>query len=215
MRRDEPEDGSEDGADAQQGHGGGEGPDDARLIWRLHGGDGDALRELMRRYDRLVRYAVFRLCRTECQQDPTFLDARASETWTGFVRSVQRAGTKSTQNLKTYLIQIAKNKCADAMRRDEMTSVGGMDDLGKEVGQLEEPPAGSLELLIRAEEVLALRDCIEKLSRADKRVCEHIELLVAGRWRQAAKALDVPESTLRSRWPVIVGKLKACLEKKT
>lgn len=216
MRGDELDKELEDGDDARQGRDDGneDGPDDAQLIWRIRGGDGDALRELMRRYDRLVRYTVFRLCRTECQQDPAFLDARASETWAGFVRSAQRSGTHFPQNIKTYLIQIAKNKCIDSLRREEAASLGGMNGLSEELVHADDAPAAGLELLIRAEEVVALRDCIETLSHGDKRICEQIEPILAGRWKQAAHALDIPESTVRSRWPVIVRTLRACLEKK-
>ena len=188
---------------------------DADLVERLCDGEGGALRELMARYDRLVRYAVFRLCRSECLQDPTFLDARASEAWTGFVRSVQRSESALPVNIKTYLIQIAKNKCADALRRPEGTAGGEAEGLRNELSQIEAPATATIELLIRAEEVLALRECIDSLTPADKKIYGQLEHLVAGRWKQAANALGMPESSLRSRWSAVLGKLKACLSKKT
>ena len=197
-------------ADAGEAH-----PDDAELVRRVRGGDGDAVRLLMVRYDRLVRYVVFRLCRAECVRDPTFLDARASEAWTGFVRSVQQAGSAQPRNLKTYLIQIARNKCVDAVRQLGPGAAGQAGDSGSDLSLIEAPTSPSVELLIRAEEVLALRECLEKLSPYEKRICEQMEHLVAGRWKHAAEALGMPESTIRSRWPGIVAKLKACLERKT
>jgi DNA-directed RNA polymerase specialized sigma24 family protein len=190
-------------------------PDDSELLDRLRDGDGDALRTLMRRYDRLVRFAVFRLCRTECLRDPAYLDARASETWTGLVRSVQRGPSSPPGNLKTYLIQIAKNKCVDAQRRPDGTpSTEAATDEEGLGGVAAEVPLG-VELLIRAEEVLALRDCIEQLTHADKKICAHMEDIVSGRWTLAGEALHMPESTLRSRWSAIISKLKTCLQKKT
>ena len=188
--------------------------DDAELVRRVRNGDGDAVRVLMGRYDRLVRYAAFRLCRAECMRDPAFLDARASEAWTGFVRSVQRAGSKPPRNLRTYLIQIARNKCADALRRAELTAAGDAGIAGDDLGLIEAPSTASVELLIRAEEVLALRECLEKLSPVEKKICDQMEYLAAGRWKHAAQILGMPESTVRSRWSGIVAKLKACLEKR-
>lgn len=216
MQRDEEEDHWQDRGYTGSGpvDGGSGHPDDPELVQRLRDGDGDALRALMGRYDRLVRYAVFRLCRAECVQDPTFLDSRASETWTGFVRSIQRTDCESPKNLKTYLIQIAKNKCADALRQSEGVAPGETGDRAGDLSVIEAASPASLELLIQAEEVLALRECLEKLSHADKRLCDQMEHLVAGRWKLAAEALGMPESTLRSRWAGVVGKLKSCLEKK-
>ncbi len=216
MQRDEEEDHWQDRGDLGPGpvDGGSGHLDDPELVQRLRDSDGDALRALMGRYDRLVRYAVFRLCRTECVRDPTFLDSRASETWTGFVRSIQRTDCEPPQNLKTYLIQIAKNKCTDALRRTEGAAPAQTSDRADDGSVVEAPSPGSLELLIQAEELLALRECLEKLSPTDKRLCDEMEHLVAGRWKLAAEALGMPESTLRSRWAGIIGKLKACLEKK-
>ncbi|MCK4661155.1 MAG: sigma-70 family RNA polymerase sigma factor [Phycisphaerae bacterium] len=216
MQRDETENRGENNTDAQRGQPGSAdaGPDDPELIERLRDGDGDALRVLMGRYDRLVRYAVFRLCRAECMQDPIFLDSRASEAWTGFVQSVQRSDSAPPKNLKTYLIQIARNKCADALRRPELSVGMEAGDFADDLSRLEAPSPAGVELLIRAEEVLALRGCMEKLDLSDKKICEQLEHLVARRWKPAAEALGMPESTVRSRWAVIVSKLKTCLEKK-
>lgn len=217
MKPDEPDARFEGGGEELDRRGGPteDRPDDAQLLWRLRTGEGDALRELIRRYDRLVRYAVFRLCPGECRRDPMFLDARASETWTGLVRSVQRAETGLPKKIKTYLIQIAKNKCADAMRRGEPALNTEGEAAGDAIGELQAPAQASVDLLIRAEEILALRECIDQLSAREKRICEQMEHLVSGRWRRAAEAVGMPESTLRSQWPGIIRKLKACLEKKT
>jgi len=216
MERDEADGGLEDGTEAGlRRPGGGEAQsDDLELVQRLRDDDPDALRVLMGRYDRLVRYAVFRTCRAECTRDPAFLDSRASEAWTGFVRSVQRPESAPPANLKTYLIQIAKNKCADALRRPEPAAFEQTGSLGDELSGVEAPTTASVELLIQAEEVLALQVCIERLSASDKRIYSQVEHLVAGRWKAAAQALRMPESTLRSRWSAIVARLRACLARK-
>ena len=65
--------------------------DEAYLVQSVLGGDPAALRELMSRYDRLVRYAVFRAARDRCRKDPEWLDSIGSATWAGFVQSLNRS----------------------------------------------------------------------------------------------------------------------------
>ncbi|MCP4592761.1 MAG: sigma-70 family RNA polymerase sigma factor [bacterium] len=189
--------------------------DDGALLQRLQEGDGDALRSLMDRYDRLVRYVVFRLCRSHCERDPAFLDARASEAWSGFVHALRQPNRGSPDNVKSYLVGIARNKCADALRRLGRPQEVETSELGEDLTSVQAESPVSLELLIQAEQVVALRKCVESLSDDDKRLYGHVEHLVAGRWTLVAQAMGQPESTVRTRWSAVVAQLKACLRKKT
>jgi RNA polymerase sigma factor (sigma-70 family) len=184
--------------------------DDLDLLRRLRAGEADALRELMARYDRLVRFAIFRLCRSECRRDGAFLDSRASETWSGLVESVRRRDRALPHSVKTYLLQIARNKCTDALRRSSAAGVG-LD----ECSDLEARSPAALESIIQTEEVLALRGCIESLTTEEQRVYGQIELIIEGRWTRAGEVLGLPESTLRTRWAAIMDKLRGCLGRKT
>ena len=194
---------------------GGTDPGDGELVVRLREGDPDALRMLMGRYDRLVRYVVFRLCRGKCAQDPTFLDALSSEAWTGFVQSIGDDRKDPPQNLKTYIAQIARNKATDALRRTETGGHGDDGTIADELAGIESPTPATVEVLIQAEQVLALRECASQLKPADRTLYEHVEDLVAGRWKRVGEALEMPESTVRSRWAAVIVKLRTCLEKKT
>ena len=49
-------------------------PSDQELLARTAGGDPTALRALMDRYDRLVRFTIYRTSRQRCRQDPTCAD---------------------------------------------------------------------------------------------------------------------------------------------
>lgn len=184
--------------------------DDLALVRRFRTGEGEALRELIDRYDRLVRFAIFRLCKSECRRDGLFLDARASETWSGFVESVRRREAPPPKNLSSYLLQIARNKCTDALRRGGR-QVLPLDD----ASAVAAPAEGGLDTLVRAEEVLALRGCVGLLSEDEQTICAHVDLILDGRWTRVGEALGVPESTLRTRWRGIITRLRSCVEGKT
>lgn len=182
---------------------------DESLVRGVLSGDAAALRSLMDHYDRLVRYAVFRVCAGECKRDPSFLDARASEVWSGFVESLRRAGCGPDGTLKAYLTRIARNKSADFLRRAsrtiESTNPGDTE-------AVEDPAESPLQAMIEFENVEILRSCMEKLGPDDRKLLQEMELLTQSRWSEAAQRLKLAESTLRSRWPKVVERLRRCLE---
>ena len=59
-----------------------------------------------------------------------------------------------------------------------------------------------------------MRQCILALGERDRGLCGEIAAIMAGRWREAAARLAMPESTLRSRWARVLDRLRVCLEKK-
>ena len=184
---------------------------DENLIRGIMAGDADSLRELIDQYDRLVRYAIFRTCGDECRKDPTFLDSIASEVWSGLVESVRRLGTDLASSLKSYLVQIARNKCKDHLRRagrelptQPADAVATSDN--REPADSAADPAS---LLIRLEQLQTMRDCIAGLPSSDRSLFEHMDLIAESRWSEAARRLNVPESTLRSRWNRVVEELRA------
>ena len=188
-------------------------PADHELIADLKRGNGDALRTLMGRYDRLVRFAIYRGSRVECQRDPAWLDSVASEVWTGFVGTLGRNPDRVPRELKTYFIQIARHKCIDALRKGRR----GHATLSKGAGELDDlatPQPSALEIMSMAEEVAQLRRCISQLSPEDQALCSQIPQIAARRWRDVGRAVGLAESTVRSRWPGVVQRLKICLERR-
>ena len=65
----------------------GQEPSDNELLVAIGRGDPLALRLLMDRFDRLVRYVIYRASRQRCRRDPLWLDSVASEVWTDLCRS--------------------------------------------------------------------------------------------------------------------------------
>jgi RNA polymerase sigma factor (sigma-70 family) len=190
-------------------------PPDAALVRALGRGDPEALRLLMRRYDRLVRFAIYRTCRTQCAQDPDWLDARASETWTGFVRSMQRRGARPPDDLPNYLLQIARHKCLDAVRIGRALTGRAAAAEDAVLAQLTDNNEDTTELLSRLDQLESLRACLAGLDAADRALCSQLDLIVERRWSEAAKKLAMPESTLRTQWKRVLERLRACIEKKT
>lgn len=186
-------------------------PDDAELIEAVVAGDPLAVRRLMDRYDRLVRYAIFRMSQQRCQQDPLWLDSLASEAWTDICRSLGQGQT--IRHLHSYLIQIARRRCIDRLRQWERTDRAG-DLESSDEAQLIAPQEDTVDLLGKMEDLTALRGCVAELEEADRALFGEVEAITGGRWREAGGRLGMAESTLRSRWKRILEALKLCMESK-
>lgn len=189
-------------------------PDDRDLVQSLRSGDPSALPALMARYDRLVRYTVYRAAPDRCAADPHWLDTVSADAWMGLAASLQRLGAAPPGSLPHYLVRIARNRAVSALRTHSRRAATGGGALPLE-DALEEKDAGPTpdELVSRLDEVARLRVCMEKLKTEDKEICVHIELIAERRWSEVAMELGQPESTLRSRWKVISDNLQRCMDR--
>ena len=191
-------------------------PSDQQLFAALAGGDPTALRRLMDRYDRLVRYTIFRASRQRCQRDPLWLDAIAGEVWTDLCRTVAARGPDQIASVHSFLIQLARRRCIDGLRRVGLTALSDQPGV-EEIDAAHQQAAADqavFEQVAQLEQIEALGRCLERLDDpADRQLCAELADLTAGRWKQVAERLKLPESTLRSRWKRLLGRLRACLEK--
>ncbi len=188
-------------------------PDDGFLVASVVGGDEPALRKLMDRYDRLVRFAVFRAARQRCARDPEFLESVASATWAGFVQSLRKNPDRPRDSVRAYLSFIARNQTVSALRRD----AGDPPILSLDAGegldlpdQLEEPA----EMVANLEDLETLRACLAECDPDDRTLIGQLPAITERRWRDAAEALNLAESTLRSRWTRLLERLRARLTQK-
>ena len=191
--------------------GGSKEPDDRFLIQSMLGGDQTALRRLMKRYDRLVRYTVFKVSSRRCAQDPQWLESVASSTWLGFVRSLQRDPSQLPSATAAYLVQIARRQALSALRA-ESDKVGSGEpphfhDLPVTASDSEEV----IDAVARLEALEALRSCLAALDDDDRTLASQLPAITERRWREAAAALGMQESTLRSRWKRTLERLRRCL----
>lgn len=185
---------------------------DHALVERIARGDDAAIRALMNRYDRLIRFAIFRLGRDRCRKDPAWLETIASDTWIGFLQSVRRSG-KVPEAPAAYLLRIARNKAISATRTASRRGVSVELD-GQDGPDEEAPCADPAELVSSLEELTSLQACVELLGADDRELVTQLSVLMERRWRDAATALNLPESTVRSRWKRVLDRLRTCLEGK-
>jgi len=188
-------------------------PSDAFLISSVRGGDEVALRTLMDRYDRLVRFAIFRLSKTECARDAHWLETLAADTWLGFLRSLQRSPDTHPKSLAAYLATIARFKVVSARRRAVDPEAASLDDSELGAG-LESDADDPLDLLADLETLGFLRECVRELGTADQALWVQIEAILERRWVEAAAALGTSESTLRSRWKRVLELVRDCVNSK-
>lgn len=189
-------------------------PEDAFLIAAAAAGDRAAFSELMRRFDRLVRYTIFRTSGDFARRDPQWLDSVASLTWAGFARSIRRPDRPEISSLSTYLIQIARNQTLTEKSRAAKAAAPGMETPPPERShdQDDSDPAA---ILGRFELLAQLRECLSELDEPERKMVSQIEALLGRRWGEAARKLGVAESTLRSRWPGFLRLIRERMQQKT
>jgi RNA polymerase sigma factor (sigma-70 family) len=191
------------------------GPSDDFLVAGMLGGDWSALNKLIERYDRLVRYTILRGTRERCTQDPQWLESVASATWAGFVQSVQRHPNQRPKSVRAYLAAIARNQVVSALRGDTATDAATipLDAASSTLitATLEEP----IDTLSHLELLETLRICLSELADDDRTLAGQLTSITERRWQDAAAALGISESTLRSRWKRTLERLRVCMSRKT
>jgi len=191
------------------------GPSDDFLVAGMLGGDWSALNKLIDRYDRLVRYTILRAARERCTHDPQWLESVASATWAGFVQSLQRHPDQRPKSVPGYLAAIAKNKVVNALRARPAPDAAALAlDHGVEtlVTATHEEPIDTLSHLELLE---TLQFCLSILADDDRTLASQLTAITERRWRDAAAALGISESTLRSRWKRTLDRLRDCVRQKT
>lgn len=186
------------------------GVDDQFLVASIVGGDPAALRRLLGRYDRLVRYTIFQASQQRCRDDPQWLDSVASATWSGFIASLNRTPDNPPSSIPGYLARIARNQAISALRRKTVQT----ESLDAQLDEAAVPAgddASPLAILAQIEDLELLRSCVASVSKEDAMLLGHLEAITGRRWRDAAVALDMPESTLRSRWGRLLDRLRVCM----
>lgn len=190
--------------------------DDPSVIVRVGAGDETALRELMDRHDRLIRFTIFRLARDQCVRDPQWLDAVASESWNGFVAAARKGVELRSNAIAGYLVGIARQQTISALRRLRAFVRIPQDDLSDfRLTQIESTELDPESLATEIELLHALRKCAAKLEDADRVILSQLGAIMQRKWVEASAALGLSESTLRSRWARILDRLRDCLEKKS
>ncbi|MFQ5591127.1 MAG: RNA polymerase sigma factor [Phycisphaerae bacterium] len=197
-------------------------PSDAFLVASAANGDSAALSKLMDRYDRLVRYTIFSIAKGWCTRDPQWLESVACDTWMGFVRSIRRQAGTGPDSVQAYLVGVARNLAVTALRGAASASCGGTEEpnvpsIGRGDAATHLPAAteNPLEVAAKLELLEALHACLAELDPHGQAMVSQLPAITERRWREAAEALNLKESTLRSRWQQALVRLKSCIKRKT
>ncbi len=188
--------------------------DEHSLVIRVGKGDEAALRSLMDHYDRLVRFTIFRTAREQTLRDPQWLDAVASETWNGFLKSLRRGAGIKSESIGGYLNGIARQQTISALRR--LRAFAGQRQSTSELDSLSQVASTDLEpaaLMAELESLTALRACAAKLPEEDRLIMSQLQAITQRQWVVAGAALGLSESTLRSKWAKVIERLRRCMEK--
>lgn len=188
---------------------------DDELAIAIAAGHDAALRELIARYDRLVRYTIFRYAPDMCHADPYWIDGVASQVWSGMVQAIRSDRHAAPTCMRAYVVGVARNQSITALRKS--TTIKQRPALALEAAAGESDPSAPdpAEVAERLEMLEALRDCLQGLCKDDRTLAQQLPAILDRRWREASEALNVPESTLRSRWKRVLGQLRGCVEGKT
>ena len=176
-------------------------PSDEQLVEAFQSGDVSAFDELLRRWDRKIQGAIYRLMGSEdeardlCQE--TFLKAYRA------LRSFKREARFSS-----WLYQIALNVCRDRMRRKKGKTLVSLDDL-EDNGTLLPTPVGpsALDLVEAGNLARAVASAVAALPE------EQREVIVLKEYEgltfvEIAEVLGLPTSTVKTRLYRGLGQLK-------
>ena len=190
-------------------------PDDNFLLTSILSGDEVALQALIKRYDRLVRYTIYHASKKYCQKDPQWLETVASNTWMGLMQSLRRNPSSLPLNLLTYLLKIAHNQALTAIRQDQSHQMSPSSDDFINNLHIKDTLDSPDQLLSDIEELEILRVCIAALDEDHRRLISQLDAITNRRWKEAANALGMQESTLRSRWVRVKEQLSRCMKEKS
>ncbi len=152
------------------------------LILRCQTRDKDAIAELIRRYERPLRYFIGRLVSNRDTAEDLF-----QETWLKVIRMI--ATLKETDHFAGWLYRIARNAVYQSGRDRK-----SYDQLDPEI-----PDGTDVENeAIRADDVAKLHRCLDTLSPKHKEVLI-LQFLEDMSYQQMAYVLDCGVGTVRSR----------------
>jgi RNA polymerase sigma-70 factor, ECF subfamily len=185
-------------------------PDDKALVKRCQQGDPAAFDALVERYQR----RVIGLCLRHLRSYEEACDL-AQEV---FVQAFQHLGDfQGKSSFSTWLYRISLNACYNRQRWYRAKGRGGVTSLEGILERREADPdtsalmrggdPGALSHLERDEDLQQLRQSLEALEPASRRVVELVDIEELS-YDEAARVLAVPVNTVRSRLSRARGQLK-------
>ena len=182
------------------------GPTDEELVEAFQGGDLSAFDLLVRRWDRKIQGAIFRIMGTEDEERDL-----CQET---FLKAYRALGAfKGESRFSSWLYQIALNLCRDRMRRRKGRTMVSLDDLDEDgAAFVSRDRPSALDLVEQGDLSRAVAAAVAALPEEQREVIilkEYQDLT----FLEIAETLDVPLSTVKTRLYRGLGQLRQHLEK--
>jgi RNA polymerase sigma-70 factor (ECF subfamily) len=179
-------------------------PTDEELVAAAQAGDTSAFDALVRRWDRKIHGAIYRVLGSDDEARDISQEA--------FLKAFRGLGAfKGHARFSSWLYQIAINLCRDRLRRRKGREALSLDELGEE-GQAA-PRRGPTTL-----ELVEARDLSRRVARAIDALSEaQREVVVLKEYEgltfpEIAGVLGVPVSTVKTRLYRALGQLRTQLE---
>ena len=168
------------------------GPTDEELVAAFQDGDASAFDQLVRRWDRRVHGAIYRVVGAD--EDVRDLCQEA------FLKAYRGLGTfKREARFSSWLYQIAINVCRDRMRRRKGKVAVSLDELDEASdGRLRTKAPSPLELVERRDMRRLVERAMGALS-ADEREVIVLKEYQGLTFPEIAEALAIPQSTVKTR----------------
>jgi RNA polymerase sigma-70 factor (ECF subfamily) len=174
-----------------------------RLLGRLAEGDERALRELHEQFARRIYLFALSRLRDEDAAQTVMIDT-LFEVWKHPDRF------RGESRFSTWLLGIAKYKVLSSFRSRGATH----EDIDDFADVIADPSAGIVERLEENQRQQMLRDCIDKLSDA-QRECVQLVFLEGLALAEIAAVQKVPEGTVKTRLFHGRKNLRDCVERRT
>jgi RNA polymerase sigma-70 factor (ECF subfamily) len=182
-------------------------PSDEELVEAFQGGDFSAFDLLVRRWERKIHGAAYRLLGSEDETRDVGQEA--------FLRAYRALGTfKKEARFSSWLYQITLNLCRDRLRRRKLRHHVSLDALGQDAGAPLPPAPGP-----SAFELVERRDLSRTVAAAVQALPEEQrEVIVLKEYQgltflEVAAILGLPPSTVKTRLYRGLGLLRQQLER--
>jgi RNA polymerase sigma-70 factor (ECF subfamily) len=183
------------------------GPTDEELVVAFQRGDYAAFDELVRRWERKIHGAIYRVLGSEEEARDI-----GQETFLRAYRAL--GGFKRESRFSSWLYQIALNLCRDRLRRRKLRQHLSLEELGDAVVDVapRSPAPSALELVERRDLSRAVAAAVEALPD------EQREVIVLKEYQgltflEIAAVLGLPASTVKTRLYRGLGQLREQLER--
>jgi len=180
-------------------------PTDEELVARAQDGDASAFDVLVRRWERKIRGAIYRIMRS----DDDALDL-CQET---FLKAYRGLGSfKQEARFSSWLYQIALNLCRDRLRRRRGKTWVSLDGLDEASGAPRHTGPSALDLIEARDLSRTVADAVAGLPD-DQREVIVLKEYQGLTFLEIAEVLGLPRSTVKTRLYRGLGQLKEQLER--